>query len=309
MNAVTEAAQLDQSKVGLYNKFNVTRTDGSSEPGGKHHGDEYFVLNLTTDKHVRPALTAYAKSCAGEFPALAADLRAICQAMQKNEFVPVPETTLPDGTVVPAFHVGKYFSGSGDDGQLVINASATPWTDINYYDAVAAAKAAGLNLITELQALAIAHDIANVGANWSGGAVGVGNLKRGLHKGSVDEAQPGDFVPDDAEEDRWFTFSNGSQICDAAGNLYTWVHDNVQGDEQGIMAKPFADNSPSITTAPFPSMEKGVGWQPKVGTDWSGGALIRGGFWYSGGGAGAFYLGGGWPDSESDCVGFRCTKE
>lgn len=60
---------------GLYDKFTVRRKDGSSEPGGKHHGCEYFVLDLTHDKHASAALLAYADSCAAEYPLLAADLR------------------------------------------------------------------------------------------------------------------------------------------------------------------------------------------------------------------------------------------
>ena len=61
---------------GLYSKFEVCRTDGSSEPGGKHHGCEYFVLDLTHDKHAAAALRAYAASCATEYPLLSADLLA-----------------------------------------------------------------------------------------------------------------------------------------------------------------------------------------------------------------------------------------
>lgn len=60
---------------GLYNKFNVTRIDGSSDPGGKHDGCEYFVLDLTHDKHAKAALLAYAKSCRLEYPLLSEDLR------------------------------------------------------------------------------------------------------------------------------------------------------------------------------------------------------------------------------------------
>jgi hypothetical protein len=59
---------------GLYQKFHVVRTDGSSEPGGKHHECEYFVLDLTHDKHAEAALRAYAKSCSAEYPLLSADL-------------------------------------------------------------------------------------------------------------------------------------------------------------------------------------------------------------------------------------------
>jgi len=68
---------------GLYGKFHVTRTDGSSEPGGKHDGGEYFVLDLTHDKHAAAALRAYADSCDAEYPLLAADLRAGMEARDK----------------------------------------------------------------------------------------------------------------------------------------------------------------------------------------------------------------------------------
>lgn len=60
---------------GLYRKFDVRRTDGSSEPGGKHHGWEYFVLDISHDPHAVAALNAYADSCESEYPILAADLR------------------------------------------------------------------------------------------------------------------------------------------------------------------------------------------------------------------------------------------
>lgn len=67
---------------GLYNKFRVERVDGSSEPGGKHHGCEYFVLDLTHDKHARAALLSYAESCRGDYPLLAADLFQKAGAMK-----------------------------------------------------------------------------------------------------------------------------------------------------------------------------------------------------------------------------------
>ena len=60
---------------GLYRKFNVTRTDGSSASGGKHFDCAYFVLDLTHDKYAEAALRAYVDACAGEYPLLAADLR------------------------------------------------------------------------------------------------------------------------------------------------------------------------------------------------------------------------------------------
>jgi hypothetical protein len=62
-------------KRGLYNKFYVEREDGSSEPGGKHAGCDYFVLDLDHDPFAAPALRAYADACETEYPLLARDLR------------------------------------------------------------------------------------------------------------------------------------------------------------------------------------------------------------------------------------------
>lgn len=64
----------DKAAIGLYEKFTVVRTDGTSYTGEKHHGCEYFVLDLDHDPHASAALSAYAESCRIEFPALAADL-------------------------------------------------------------------------------------------------------------------------------------------------------------------------------------------------------------------------------------------
>ncbi|MBC7860316.1 MAG: hypothetical protein H7Z39_16405 [Burkholderiaceae bacterium] len=295
---------------GLYNKFNVTRADGRHAAGEKHADCEYFVLDVSHDKHALPALIAYADSCEADYPLLSADLRSKATASigANNAFVTVPETTLPGGQVVPSFQVGQYLCAKGPMGIPQVAAMSQPWVEINYAEARQACAAAGLSLITELQALAIAHDIVNQGINWAGGAVGEGKVFQGLHKGSVNSAQHGDFVSDNPEERRWHQLSNGARVFDFAGNAYSWVFDDVQGDEQGLIAKPFADDSPSIATAPYPSMENGMGWRPDAGADWSGNALVRGGCWNDGDCAGAFLLDDGWPDLRRDDVGFRCTK-
>ncbi len=62
---------------GLYDKFIVTRTDGKSEPGEKHGGCRYFVLDLDHDPHAAAAIDAYADSCDASYPLLARDLRVI----------------------------------------------------------------------------------------------------------------------------------------------------------------------------------------------------------------------------------------
>lgn len=63
---------------GIYrNKFNVTRTDGTSSPGGKHANCKYFVLDLNHDPHALPAIRAYAESCKATYPKLAEELQLV----------------------------------------------------------------------------------------------------------------------------------------------------------------------------------------------------------------------------------------
>lgn len=59
---------------GIFHKFNVSRVDGTSAPGGKHDGCFYFVLDLDHDPHAKAALKAYADSCRADYPKLAEDL-------------------------------------------------------------------------------------------------------------------------------------------------------------------------------------------------------------------------------------------
>jgi formylglycine-generating enzyme required for sulfatase activity len=221
-------------------------------------------------------------------------------------FIIVPAVTLPNGTMVPSFQVGQYVCGKGPDGKAVINAEAKPLVDISFYEAQEVCKSIGGERITETQWLAIAHDVANQDCNWTGGKVGEGDLFQGLRNDTVNEAQPGNFVSPDETEQRWLTLSNGERICDLNGNIYQWVSDNVQGNEDGIIDSDFDSNSPSISTPQYPSEEKGMGnyevW------DWSGNALVRGGCFGSLSGAGVFYLSLGYPEYRGDYVGVRCTK-
>lgn len=59
---------------GLFRKFDVRRVDGSDAPGGKHHGCEYFVLDLDHDIHAPAAIRAYAQACNETHPQLSAEL-------------------------------------------------------------------------------------------------------------------------------------------------------------------------------------------------------------------------------------------
>ena len=60
----------NKKKMGLYAKFFVSRVDGRDAPGDKHHGCDYFVLDITHDPYAIPALAAYARACRKDYPAL-----------------------------------------------------------------------------------------------------------------------------------------------------------------------------------------------------------------------------------------------
>jgi hypothetical protein len=64
-----------EQKLGLYKKYRVERTDGSSAPGGKHEFCQHYVLDLVHDPFAKPAILAYAKACEKTHPVLAQDLR------------------------------------------------------------------------------------------------------------------------------------------------------------------------------------------------------------------------------------------
>lgn len=300
---------IDQHNLGLYQKFTVTRTDGTDAPGEKHFGDEYFVLNISSDTNAIPALSAYADACEGTYPQLAIDLRAKISAKlsASNIFITIPEIILPSGTVVPTFRAAKYLASRGYGATPLSTEYGTPWVNISYHQARKACAESECSLLTESQALAIAFDISRQDINWSEGKVGDGHIYQGIHKGTLRNAQAATFESDDADERRWHQLSNGERIFDFAGNVFSWIFDDVQGDEIGLTGK-IAEDSPSLTTAPYLSLQKGMGWRPNAGTDWSGNALIRGGYWLSGSSAGVFRLGCGWPEGENDDLGFRCTR-
>jgi len=224
-----------------------------------------------------------------------------------NKFITVPEMTLPSGIVVPSFQYGQFACSKGADGKAVVTEDGTPWVNISFEEAKAACADIGCQLVTEKQELAIRLNAAQQDCNWTKGKVGEGKLFRGLRKGNVLSAQPGTLQSPDVKERRRLTLSNGEKVCDLNGNVFSWIFDDIQGDENGLTGKIAAD-SISLTTAPYPSQEKGMGWRPDGERNWSGSALIRGGCWYSGSSAGVFHLSYDGPDYRYDGLGFRCTK-
>jgi hypothetical protein len=70
---------------GLYQKFNVSRTDGSSKRGGKHYECQYFVLDLSHDPLALPAIEAYAKAAGrAGYQVLADDLGKIAFQLRNS---------------------------------------------------------------------------------------------------------------------------------------------------------------------------------------------------------------------------------
>lgn len=69
---------------GMFDKYKVSRRDGSSRKGKKHDGCEYFVLDWKHDKFAIPAARAYAAACAAEYPSLAVDLYARANYYEAN---------------------------------------------------------------------------------------------------------------------------------------------------------------------------------------------------------------------------------
>lgn len=56
---------------GLFDKFDVARTDGRSARGEKHERCDYFVLDMSHDPYAAAAVRAYANACAETHPQLA----------------------------------------------------------------------------------------------------------------------------------------------------------------------------------------------------------------------------------------------
>lgn len=65
---------MDTTKIGVYRKFTVTRTDGKDGPFEKHHDCDYFVLDLNCDAFAIHAMIAYAEACKEKYPELAKDI-------------------------------------------------------------------------------------------------------------------------------------------------------------------------------------------------------------------------------------------
>ena len=97
---------------GLHDKYRISRTDGSSRKGGKHHDCFYFVLDLSHDEAAWDALRAYRDAVVDSRPDLAADLTQQIDARawrETSQFAPAPgaevaQTIDPDNFICASCH-------------------------------------------------------------------------------------------------------------------------------------------------------------------------------------------------------------
>lgn len=230
-----------------------------------------------------------------------------------TDWVGIPSMKIPTnasgGTLtVPAFCVQKYLA-SQSGGTAVSSASGTPWVNINWYSAQTACTAAGGRLMRDSEWMALAHNIANVDANWSGGAVDSGNIKRGLSASEIFSAQPSTGTAATGGG-RARTLNTGDVVWDIGGNIYQWTYGDMTGDNTGLYGSAlYLDRN----TAPYDSGTRGMGWHfipaynlPYGG--WAANAPIRGGHFNDGDDAGPFRLNNNPASISLTYVGFRCTK-
>jgi prepilin-type N-terminal cleavage/methylation domain-containing protein len=223
------------------------------------------------------------------------------------------------------FCVMQYEARNGGSNTPVSQTGGTIWVSISEVDAATYCSnlGASYHLITNAEWMAIANDVQNVNANWTGGTVGNGVLKRG----NVGDANAGDY--DGADPDTGtnalatLTLANGNQIYHFSGNVWEWTNDTRETSQLPNQASAWREFStvtwttglPSSIVAPanYATSAYGAG---KFYTDnddaypsGSTHGFLRGS--YSGGGSAAGVFGlmiDHAPTSTNTSYGFRCAK-
>jgi len=225
-------------------------------------------------------------------------------------------------------------------GVATSSASGVPWVNVNQTQAAGYCSALGngAHLITNAEWMVLARDIEAAASNWSGGAVGSGNLARGwaantsygdtwtntavasitgsscLYNTGADACgSTGTFL-----YRRTHTLSNGQTIWDMSGNVYEWTHDictsgTGTGYWQGAGWIEWTDSTLSdyekITAGPIGAYTADNGAGRYYGCSANGNGFLRSGHWDNGSYAGLFILGlNAAPTFSSTSVGFRCVR-
>lgn len=292
-------------KIELTQEQTFTARAGDQLMHGLRITETWLGIRMVVDRAGRYMIVDADGTVFKGSPTLLHDLRLT--AVEEG-YIAFPQTTLPGGRIVPAFTVAARPCSEGADGEMLVDGKGKPRVNISYHKAKEWLVAASRHILTASQALVLALDIAAQDINWTGGKVGEGEIYRGLHRGTVSGPQDASFESPHENERRWHQLSTGDRIWDFSGNVWVWMHDDLHGDDEGLVKGTIPADSLLLTCAPAPSQQKGVGFVPKGPLNWSGVALIRGGCWYSVDYAGVFLLYGGWPVGGVGDVGVRCTK-
>ncbi len=198
-----------------------------------------------------------------------------------------------------------------------------PWRRIDANNAAAECESLGANyhLISNPESMAIARDIENVNANWTGGTVGTGCLFRG-NSGDTTCGYDSATDPDSGtgrDVRAKHTLSTGQEIFDISGNVWEWTDwdSATAGFQIGPTSCPFSGNEelPSVSCGALASADYDTDNGTYTSTEGvgqffggSGGAALRGGFWGNDTYAGAFTLSlFNSPTDTGDGIGFRCV--
>jgi len=240
------------------------------------------------------------------------------------------------------FCVMKYEAKFGDKGAVSQATEVPARGGISQNTAYAACRnlGPGYALINNAEWMTIASNIANVGTNWSGGTVGSGALNHGHTDGTpgdalaavTDDNDPCNGTGQTCSSSTWnnqrrtHVLSNSNVIWDFSGNVWEWV-DYYNRDNKPTPANAAWNEYTAVSGSTYMAKNRlvptnalkswwsdswngatnGIG-QYYGGTNGGGGALLRGGAWDVGSGAGVFAVSlGNAPSDTHTRIGFRCV--
>lgn len=211
-----------------------------------------------------------------------------------------------------------------------------PWTRLNLWqarDACNKLNGAGESkyaLISNPEWMTIARNIENQDGNWSGGKVGLGAIFQG-NNGTETASSYNGSDPDSGSSRNskaMHVLSNGEQIWDLSGNVSEWVSWEVTPSQKAYSS---VDGAPVSAWREFTALDTLIGpahqmaahlWQPShanftssqgigqyhAGSNTSGGAAFRGGYWPDTGRAGIYTL-NLWTAASNtgNYLGLRCV--
>ena len=144
------------------------------------------------------------------------------------------------------FCVMKY-EAKNVGGVATSQAALTPWAFINQTDAITACSNVGAHLITNKEWMTLERNIDQLASNWTGNAVGSGQLFSGHNDGDPwgNFAAGADNDPynntnntSPSGQRRTHNLSNGEVVWDLSGNLWEWNSDTILGKNQPTSASP-----------------------------------------------------------------------